>query len=37
MDIFEIAQNYDEFQFVLHKTDADYIDVLDRMFRNNIV
>ena len=29
MDIFEIAQNYDEFQFVLHKTDADYIDVLD--------
>ena len=26
MDIFEIAQNYDEFQFVLHKTDADYID-----------
>ena len=29
MDIFEIAQNYDEFQFVLHKTDTDYIDVLD--------
>ena len=29
MDIFEIAQNYDEFQFILNKSDADYIDVLD--------
>ena len=29
MDIFEIAQNYDEFQFILHKSDADYINVLD--------